>query len=51
MHVLEMYVFFEIMQILAFDTEFANNGSAPSQIEKIHIKSLLSNNYYKPQLT
>ena len=27
MHVLEMYVFFIIMQILAFDTELANNDS------------------------
>ena len=33
------------MQILAFDTELANNGSEPSQLKKIHIKLLLSNNY------
>ena len=42
----------QIRQFLAFDTKLANNGSETSQIEKKkRIKLLLSNNYYKLQLT
>ena len=34
-----------IMQILAFDSELANNGSEPSQLKILHIKLILRNNY------
>ena len=34
-----------IMQILAFDSELANNGSDLSQHKILHIKLILRNNY------